>query len=257
MLSEGTKQTVFCAFPANPLQLKEDIARAIEIANSESKRLAFRGWPENDIAGRPIAEPILEKIEQACFIVADVTMLNFNVTYEIGFAIGVKKRAYLIRNKTFQPDDITAQKVGIFDTLGFVDYTDSRALAGLLNQRIDQTPLETNYALDRGAPVYLLETPSRSEAMAGIVSRVKKARLKYRSFNPSEDSRMAALEAVKHVASSHGVVVPLLSHSMRHASIHNIRAAFISGLAHGLEKPTLILGDREGQPALRADPESC
>ena len=52
---------------------------------------------------------------------------------------------------------------------------------------------------------------------------------------------MAALEAISHVASAHGVLVPLLPPYIRDAEIHNIRAAFVAGLAHGMELPTLIL----------------
>ena len=169
-----------------------------------------------------------------------VTFLNFNVTYEIGFAIGSRKRAYLIRNNTFNTDSDTLSKIGIFDTLGYIEYSDSDSLSALLLSDIDGAHLETNYPLDGKAPVYLLETPHRGEAIGHIISRIKKARLQYRSFNPSEDIRMAASEAIKHVACSHGVVVPLLSPIMRDAKIHNIRAAFVAGLAHGLEKPKLM-----------------
>ena len=110
-----------------------------------------------------------------------------------------------------------------------------------MTSEIDQTPLDTDFGLNQQAPAYLLETPFQSDEMSRIVSRMRKARVQFRSFNPSEEIRMAAIEVIKHVASSHGVVVPLLSEAMRDADIHNIRAAFLIGLAHGMEKPTLIL----------------
>jgi hypothetical protein len=53
-------------------------------------------WEQNDIAGRPLVAPIFEGIGSAALLIADVTTLNFNVTYEIGYAIGTAKRAYLI-----------------------------------------------------------------------------------------------------------------------------------------------------------------
>ena len=99
MLKRESKLQVFVAFPDKPSELKRCITQGIEKANLESKEFAFLGWPENDIAGRPLSGPIISGIERAPFIFADVTFLNFNVTYEIGFAIGVKKRAYLVRNR--------------------------------------------------------------------------------------------------------------------------------------------------------------
>lgn len=246
MSAEKTKSLVFVAFPSTPRPLYESIMGAIEIANAANRSMVFRGWPENDIAGRPLTGPIFTGIEEASLVVADVTVLNFNVTYEIGYAIGVRKRAYLVRNEAFEDNGESVSKVGIFDTLGYVNYTDAGSLATLLNAGIDQEPLETNHTLDKSAPVYLLETPYRGDAMGHIIARVKKARLRYRSFNPSEEIRMAAFDTIKHVASSHGVVVPLLSDAMRDSNIHNIRAAFVAGLANGMEKPTLILQDEGG-----------
>ena len=250
MPNEETKQRVFVAFSSTPTQLYDCLVRTIEIANTMQNQRTFHGWPENDIAGRPLTGPILSGIKDASLVVADVTVLNFNVTFEIGFAIGIKKRAYLIRNEEFNDEGEVISKVGIFDTLGYTTYVDGNSLANVLNSGIDQTPLETNYALDQKAPVYLLETPYRGDAMGHIISRVKRARLRYRSFNPSEEIRMAAMEAIKHVASSHGVIVPVLSAKMRDRDIHNIRAAFISGLAHGMGKPTLILHDGGGDVPL-------
>ena len=242
--------TAFVAYPSSPAQLSDTIERSLIIANAASRNRSYHGWPENDIAGRPITGPILSGIDQASFVVADVTFLNFNVTYEIGFAIGSGKRAYLIRNSTFNGDSDTLSKIGIFDTLGYVEYNDRDSLSALLLSDIDDAPLETSYSLDGKAPVYLLETPHRGDALGHIISRVKKARLQYRSFSPSEDIRMAASEAIKHVSCSYGVLVPLLSPTMRDAHIHNIRAAFVAGLAHGLEKPKLVLQDESAAAPL-------
>jgi molybdopterin-guanine dinucleotide biosynthesis protein len=77
--------------------------------------------------------------------------------------------------------------------------------------------------------------------MGHIVARVKKARINYRSFAPSENSRLAAMEAIIHVANSFGVLIPLLPDGIKDSEIHNIRGAFIAGLAHGMRKPTTIL----------------
>ena len=236
-----TKPSVFLAYPAEPEYLSTTIERAIKIANRANCEFVFHGWPENDIAGRPLTEPIQSGINKAAFIIADITFLNFNVTYEIGFAIGSGKRAILIRNEEFQTEPNTVRKVGIFDTLGYLTYTDAESLRDTIIEKIDPTPIEINSNSDSKAPVYILETPRRGDAMTRIISQIKKARLQYRSFSPSEDTRMAAPEAISHVSASHGVLVSILSSNMRDAEIHNMRAAFVAGLAHGMEVPTLIL----------------
>ena len=54
---------------------------------------------------------------------------KFNVSYEIGYAIGIKKRVLLIRNSTITSDDNVVLKVGIFDTLGHERYSNSEELS--------------------------------------------------------------------------------------------------------------------------------
>ena len=240
------KLSVFVAFPSSPPELYECITGAINFANDRDSKRKFKGWPENDIAGLPLTGPIFHGIEEARYLVADITHLNFNVTYEIGYAIGAEKRAFLVRNRSFIGDSQEILKIGIFDTLGYVEYENSKELGEILNSDVDETPLTKSYKLNRKAPIYLLETPHRSDALGRIISKVKKARLQYRSFSPSEEVRIAAIEAIKHVASSHGVVIPLLAPNMRDANIHNTRAAFIAGLAHGMEKSTLLLQSQSG-----------
>ena len=235
------KSTVFLAYPADPPQLSDTIERATSLANAVGTSFTFRGWPETDIAGRPLIGPILEEIDKASFLVADITYLNFNVTYEIGFGIGSSKRVLLVRNEEFLDEGNFVHRVGIFDTLGYLTYRDANSLKAILVSEHDLTPLRVGSAKDIKAPVYLLETPRRSDAMSRIASRIKKARLQYRSFSPSEDVRMAANEAIQHIAASHGVFVPLLPPNLHDADIHNIRAAFIAGLSHALDIPTLIL----------------
>ena len=197
-------QTAFIAYPGRPSQVRECIQNAVEDLNHRQELIEYSTWEENDIAGRPLVAPIFTKIENSCLLVADVTKLNFNVTYEIGYSIGRNRRVFLIRNSAIEIDDDLARLVGIFDTLGYKNYENSNELVNILSGKIDLAPLSTNSSLDRKSPTYVLETPRRSEAMVRMVARVKKARLQFRSFAPSEDTRLAASDAIAHVSSSYG-----------------------------------------------------
>ena len=232
---------VFVAFAASPSWLFDTISSAIENANASQSQFTFHGWPANDIPGRPLTGPIRSGIYRSSFVVADISTLNLNVTYEVGFAIGTNRRAYLIKNRQYQQKPDITDKVGVFDTLGYQPYDNSNSLSQALSSVRDLVPLNTNQPLDPKAPIYILETPQKGDTMIHIVSCVKEARFQYRSFNPSEDARLSASDAISHVSGSHGVVVPLLPDDIYDSAIHNVRAAFIAGLAHGMEKPTLIL----------------
>ncbi len=233
----------FFAYSSQPYQLTKLIHEAVEIAN-QSGGCHYTTWEENDIAGRPLTAPIFEGLDGANVLAGDITTLNFNVTFEIGYAIGIGRRVFLTKSSEYVTDDDPINRIGIFDTLGYQTYAQAKALARLISNIKDLHPIDTTAKLNVTTPVYILETPVRGDVMAHIISRIKKARLFYRSFVPSEAGRLSASEAISHVASSYGVVVPLLAPNQKDASIHNIRAAFITGLSLGLERPTLVLQDQ-------------
>lgn len=233
----------FFAYASQPRQLTRVIKEAVEIAN-KSGGCHYTTWEENDIAGRPLTAPIFEGLDGANVLAADITTLNFNVTFEIGYAIGIGRRVFITKSSEYVTDDDLINRIGIFDTLGYQVYTQAKELAQLISNIKNLHPIDTTAKLNVTTPAYVLETPVRGEVMSHIISRIKKARLFYRSFVPAEAARLSASEAISHVAASYGVVVPLLAPNQKDASIHNIRAAFITGLSLGLELPTLVLQEQ-------------
>lgn len=231
----------FIAYASALEMVGDTIEAALEIYAGRQGRDKIASWRENDVAGRFIIDPILENITESQCLIADISILNFNVTYEVGYAIGASKRVVLVKNKAIAGDETELKRVGIFDTLGYATYENAeelyRSLAGLR----DFTPLKSKSALSSGAPVYLLQLPFNTDAQGRIIARLKKARLRYRSFDPSEQIRLAAPEAIDNVASSLGVVVPLASAAMVDARVHNLRAAFVAGLAQGMSKTTALI----------------
>ena len=168
---------VFVAYPSRDADLAKTIEDAVYQANGASDRIRYEAWVYNDIAGNPIISPIINRIDESSFIIADITYLNQNVVYEIGFSIGRRKRAYLIRHQGIAGDKNIALEAGIFDTLGYKEYSDQQNLVRLLTSNIDPTPLPYNLELDHSAPVYVIEPPVKDAAATAMISRIKKARL--------------------------------------------------------------------------------
>lgn len=232
---------VFVAYSSREQNLLTLIRDGIAKASAKLNSIRFEPWEFNDIAGTPLISPIIEKIDQSSFIVADISCLNLNVVYEIGYAIGKKKRVFLIRHAGHLGDSDLANRVGIFDTLGYSEYSDADALAYRLTGYINPKPLEFLEDIDNKAPAYVVEPPKKGDAATMMTSRLKKSRYKYRSFNPGEDSRLSAADAIKQVSSSAGVLVSFESDVKDWAAVHNIRTMFVAGLADGMDKPRLIL----------------
>lgn len=70
----------FIAYPSKPNQLSNCISSAVKRTNSKRNSVEYSTWEENDIAGRPLTAPIFKGIDDSDILIADVTILNFNVT---------------------------------------------------------------------------------------------------------------------------------------------------------------------------------
>jgi hypothetical protein len=242
-------ETVFIAYPSQPGAIGTAIATAAGAASMPARK--FETWAQADIFGRFIIDGILAKIDAAALVGADITRLNANVMFEIAYAIGKKKRVILVVNSALNPDFKDIAKLGIFDTLGYKPYANADALAGLFRDVDSTLPLNFPEAqLDRATPIYVLETLYKTDAALRIIARIKKARLGYRSFDPAEQPRLSALEAIQDVLVSAATVVHLLSEEATDHQFNNLRGAFIAGLSYGLARETLILQERPEQVPL-------
>ena len=52
-----------------------------ELLQARETDLHLTIWEENDISGRPLTEPIFAELNQSDIVFADITHLNFNVTF--------------------------------------------------------------------------------------------------------------------------------------------------------------------------------
>ncbi|WP_438027908.1 P-loop ATPase, Sll1717 family [Sorangium sp. So ce233] len=243
----------FYAYSSSPPAVGQTIESAAQQLRRDPQ---FKGtvdtWKQIDIPGRFLIDGIADRIDRSDIVLADITHLNFNVIYEIGYAIGKGKRVFLTVNQAYSPQYKEISRLGMFDTLGHQRYENSDQLCACIKHVKDQTPARfPGVEIDRGAPVYLLNISSRTEFAVRVAARIKKSRIMFRNFDPLEQPRLSAVEAYRGVAESVSVVVLLVANSVTDASDNNFRGAFVAGLANGLGKDLLLL--QEGDEPVPLD----
>jgi hypothetical protein len=226
--------------------VSEAIRNTVAAFRERNSPLKLTSWEELDIPGRFIIEEVLSSIDDADILMADISRLNFNVTYEIGYAIGKKKRILLIKNKAIRQDGPRIEDLGIFDTIGYQEYSSSTELVDFLKNITDHRAIPYSEHRNSKAPLYLLETKFKTDVDYTITSRIKKTRFYFRSFDPAEIPRLSATEAINQVAESYGVIVHFISPEQTDAPLNNLRAAFIAGLSDGMERKGLFIQSGEG-----------
>lgn len=233
--------TAFFAYPAGTNLVVDAIGAAVSQTRARTRDVSFETWEEIDIPGRFISTEILQRIESCDVLAADISRLNFNVVYEVGYAIGKGKRVLLVKHRAVQEKSPTIQDVGIFDTLGYKEYSTAEELATFLCVVRDMRPIHVSDKRNEKSPLYLVQPKTKTDYDGLIVAAIKKSHLYFRSYDPTESTRLPGPEAVTNVAESYGVVLHFLPNEHVDAAVHNIRSAFVAGLADGMDRRSLFI----------------
>ena len=235
----------FVSYPSEFPVIGETIERAVEKFNKAHGEHLFQSWKRDDKIGDFIISPIVNQIERAQCLVADITVANTNVFYEVGYAIGCGKKVFPITNEAMESGKKEISRSVSFDSILTKSVSNSEELYQFLVDTKDFNPLPISQPADRNVPFYLISPPVITDAWGEVVSFIKNIN-RFKEFTPSEQPRLTVFEAINKVSSSYGVVVPFLTPEMRDAEVHNLRASFVAGLAKGMGRVTLMIQNGEG-----------
>lgn len=94
----------FVAYPSSAQDRAETIETAIDELNNGGAIEVF-GWKQLKIGGRLVIGTICDEIKRCEVFIADITGLNPNVLFELGYAIAQKKRVWLLLNSHIERAD--------------------------------------------------------------------------------------------------------------------------------------------------------
>ncbi len=233
-------------YPSHPAQIATTIEAAAQVLKRREPRAAWLTWKNFQTAGQTIFCAICKSMRFADTIIADVTTLNFNLLFEIGFTIGLNMPVIPIRDTSFIRDKRAFDELGLLDTVGYVDFQNSEELARQLQDRLPGEPLALPFAvLNQDAPLYVLKGHIDTEGAIRLMSTLKKSALRFRTFDVVETPRLSLQEARKQVGASLAVVANLLSQDRQGAQVHNARCALIAGMAMASGKTVVLLQEAD------------
>ena len=150
-----------------------EIASTIEAAVQKLKggQGTWASWQDFDIAGQMVFCEICRRMRGASTVYADVTALNFNLLFEIGFAIGLDLPVRPIRDASFVRDRRAFEALGVLDTFGYLDFTNAGELATGVRDAGPGRPLGPVVPREyRETPIYLLRGPLDTDGVVKLLS---------------------------------------------------------------------------------------
>ncbi|MCC0048806.1 MAG: hypothetical protein H6882_06590 [Rhodobiaceae bacterium] len=238
--------TAFFAYPNSDRSVKDAIARSVEL--SEGAELVIKPWENMSILGFKLDDLIRDQINEVDFLIADITYSNHNVFYEIGYAMAVGKPVLLTVNTAIEHSVKRVQSLGLFDTTGWLAYENGDDLWVKL-QEWNNICWKNLYEAKRNhtQPLFILDTFGKTDFRNQIFHAVEHSKVQKRIFDPDQNPRLTAANAISEISASAGVIIPIIASNIVDNRNHNLRAAFLLGLAHGYEIEALSI-QYENQP---------
>jgi hypothetical protein len=232
----------FFLYASEPSAVALTIEAAVQAHNNSGSPATWKTWKALPIAGQMIFCEVCKAMRFSKTLVADVTTLNFNLMFEIGFGIGLGQPVIPIRDTTYAAAESDFAALGMIDTLGYLDFVNSSELRTMISDLGEPQPLNPiSRPVDLDAPVYLLKAPHNTDGQIQLMATIKKSSLKFRTYDPQEVRRISLHDARLEVAQSVGIIAHLLDPAREGALVHNARCALITGIAMAQQKVVLLL----------------
>lgn len=207
-------------------------------------------WQDLEVRGSVLIETICGAIDQSDTVVAEVSDLNSNVLFEAGYALASNKHLWLALDETDFDALRRWKELGIFSTVGRVNYSGrsdklvSEWQQATLRPSVGPTLLETLMSGGRAKQadaVFAPALPIRFQAALTLESFLER-QSHLTILGAGDDLGMAPLDFyVKEIYRASAAVFHLLAPKRLRAVEHNARASFLAGLAHGFGLPVLMV----------------
>lgn len=235
---------------ASSLPGKGDAIEAAARELSQGGVVEAKSWTSLAVTGRPIIGAICEEIRRSDLLIADITNLNPNVLFELGFAVTLPKRLWLVFNPKVAGAKVLFDRFQLLTTVGYSPYSNSREIVDRFYKEEPYNHLEKTLLADltnlspstikKGSILYLKPEES-TEAVMRITRRVADAPFPTTIDDPKEIGVQPLEWYIANVTAAKAVICHFLSDDYEDVRISNAKNAFVAGLAFGLGRPLLML----------------
>ena len=210
-------------------------------------------WEDYSPNGKFVIQTICEAIDDADLFFADLTGLNANVMFELGYAIARDKRIWLIFDNSFTESTKMFNQLKILTTIGYHSCQNSNHIVSGFYKDKPFTDTENTifrtaikHSLKPGGYHSILHLKSKYEDQAAIhVSNLLRKRLPNRIIvdDPRESTVQSLTWYGSRVFDCSGVICHFTNPKREGAHLQTARHALVCGMAHGFEIPLLMLAE--------------
>jgi hypothetical protein len=243
--------TGFFAYPSSPSSVPETIAAAVKGVN-DTALARIKTWEQCRVGGNVIIAELCKEIGAADFFCADLTGINANVMFELGYAIARNKRTWLVLDTTISTCKSDFDRIRILTTVGYARYCNSHEINSRflaerpfddLRNTIFENSIKPGLTPTTRDTLLYLKSAHDIEASVRVSRRLDASALQVITDDPKESGVQTLAWYGKQLYTAQAVVCHLTSPDREGGRLHNARYALVAGMAYGMDKPLLMLAE--------------
>jgi len=248
---DSVNVTAFYAYAAKPKRVSRTISATISMINDMCVDLKIQDWKSLNVVGKLVVDEVCHAIDAADLFIGDITTLNHNVLFELGYAIAKGKPTWVTLH-TGKDDEAKRQRdLNLITTIGYIGYSSKYELRDrLLSTHVagdyDSTILSQNEGIllsansyHRGALIYL-NTRGQTAETKELDRAIDSIRMTLIQDDPDQGTGQSLSWYIEYVYSATAVLVHLAAQGTV-ASVSYAKYSLVAGLAYGFDKQLLIL----------------
>lgn len=203
-------------------------------------------WEKMKTNGKIINRQILEEINKAETFACDLTYLNANVFFELGYAIGKRKPLFIMLNTKVKNASINYSNINILKGIGYSDFSN----ADDLKTKLDN--IDKNYVLldqikrllkdqVNSIDVFYIKSSANSQAELDTLSYIKDSSYSQICDDKTEIAYQPLEWYLDSINKCKYLIVHLSGNDKTTASIDNCKNSLYAGLGLALDKKVLLV----------------
>ncbi len=247
----STPLRVFYAYPDRPPDLTETLEGTIREFN-QSGLMHITSWRNLPTTGKIVIDAILKEIRNSAIFACDLTYINHNVLFELGYAIGCKKKVWITLNPAISNAERNYRKLNnTLVPIGYSPYANKgEVLASIYKEQLWEDTTSTLLG-SYNEPSRHVTRPNLLFLRSNISTdaSIRLADFLYKSSlfperiidDPNETPSEGLQWYINSIHQTDAIIAHLASNIHEGGLWHNAKCSFVCGLALGMENNVFML----------------
>ena len=255
--------TAFYAYPSESTHLTETIETAIAEINKRSDS-AIESWRKTKVGGKIVIKEILNRIKASDLFLCELAGLNPNVLFELGYAIGLRKRIWLTLDTTIEANSEQPNSLDILRDFGYRMHTNHEEITTQFLSDVPYADLSSHALCDDDAiieaaiksgptnDVFYLPSSVESSAVKRIVEYLSSLSQHYGRkiviHDQLENSSEHLRWYLRNILETNSVIAHLDHVGSTGAQFNNARCSMLAGMALGFNRNVRMIAPSPFDP---------